>query len=82
MKPPVRAGIWIVWIELVSAAALLNTCVEMTCCPPNSLPYLAPDYNTKGSVQSLPNGYEYYTVGSAASKKALLIVPDIFGWNG
>ena len=52
----------------------------MSCCPPNSLKYLAPSYQTVGTIQCLPNGYEFYSSGSAANKKAVLIIPDIYGW--
>ena len=53
------------------------------CCPPNAAKYLAPDYTFVGKIHTLPDGVEYYDSGNAAStKKAVLLIPDIFGWNG
>lgn len=54
----------------------------MSCCPPNAEKYLAPDYNFVGSTIALDTGLELYVTGTGASKKGLLIVPDIYGWNG
>ncbi len=54
-----------------------------SCCPENSLGYLAPTYTTKGTTYSLPpSNYDYYSVGNPSVKKAILIIPDIYGWNG
>ena len=53
-----------------------------SCCPPNAYQHLAADYTAKGSCQSLPSGLEYYTTGTASeSKRAVLIIPDVWGWN-
>eukprot|EP01033_Poteriospumella_lacustris_P016246 gene16246-11625_t len=54
----------------------------MSCCPPNAEKYLAPDYSFVGSTVALDTGLELYVTGTGASKKGLLIVPDIYGWNG
>jgi len=54
----------------------------MSCCPTNAEKYLAPDYNTTGSTETLANGYEYYHTGSTSSSKAVILIPDVFGWNG
>jgi dienelactone hydrolase len=54
----------------------------MSCCPPNSHKYLEASYDTVGSKITRPNGYEYYiSGGSAAGKTAVIIVPDVWGWN-
>lgn len=52
------------------------------CCPPNSEKYLAADYHTNGSITTLPDGTEVYQSGESADKNAILIIPDVFGWNG
>jgi dienelactone hydrolase len=55
----------------------------MSCCPPNAHKYLAPDYKFVGRTDTLPDGVEFYRTGDPSkTKKALLIIPDIFGWNG
>ena len=54
----------------------------MSCCPPNAEKYLAPNYATTGSTLTLPNGHELYHSGSVDSKHAVLIIPDVYGWNG
>lgn len=56
----------------------------MSCCPENSLKFLAPSYVTSGQIQTLPNGHEFYSSGipAATLKKAVIIIPDIYGWNG
>eukprot|EP00597_Dinobryon_sp_UTEXLB2267_P016197 CAMPEP_0201096530 /NCGR_PEP_ID=MMETSP0812-20130820/5509_1 /ASSEMBLY_ACC=CAM_ASM_000668 /TAXON_ID=98059 /ORGANISM="Dinobryon sp., Strain UTEXLB2267" /LENGTH=256 /DNA_ID=CAMNT_0047350843 /DNA_START=70 /DNA_END=840 /DNA_ORIENTATION=+ len=54
----------------------------MSCCPENSLPYLAPSYTVKGTIQAHSNGHEFYVSGDPTLKKAVLIIPDIYGWNG
>ena len=72
----------------IVGAILLSSCNsgEMSshsCCPENSHGYLAPTYSTKGTTNSLPpSNYEYYAVGSPSDKKAIVIIPDIYGWNG
>jgi dienelactone hydrolase len=53
----------------------------MSCCPPNSEPHLATDYNPKGKT-GIYDGVEFYSVGSLTSKCGILIIPDVFGWNG
>jgi hypothetical protein len=58
---------------------------EMTskgCCPPNAHKYLAPDYKHVGNILTLEDGTEIYRTGDPSSKKAVLLIPDIFGWNG
>jgi len=54
----------------------------MSCCPPNAEKYLAASYATTGNTQALANGYEFYSSGSVEATKAILLVPDVFGWNG
>lgn len=54
----------------------------MSCCPPNAEKYLAATYATTGSVHTLPNGHEFYHSGSTSAKHAVLIIPDVYGWNG
>lgn len=54
----------------------------MSCCPPNADKYLAATYDTTGEKVTLPSGNELYRSGSVgASKKAVLIIPDVWGWN-
>lgn len=60
----------------------INLAVQMSCCPPNSHKFLAHEYTEIGTCAQFANGTEYYHVGSAASKKAILIIPDIWGWHG
>ena len=52
------------------------------CCPPNSEKYLAADYNTSGYVTSLADGTEIYVAGQAQGRNAILVIPDVYGWNG
>ena len=52
----------------------------MSCCPPDSEKYLASDYATVGSVVSLPT-CDFYASGKASSQKAVILIPDVFGWN-
>lgn len=52
------------------------------CCPPNAEKYLAPDYTFTGKTHTLADGVEFYEAGSPSLKKAVLLIPDIFGWNG
>lgn len=55
----------------------------MSCCPPNAEKYLAATYDTTGETVTLASGTEIYRTGSAAeSKKAVLVIPDVWGWNG
>mmetsp|Transcript_3187 Transcript_3187/g.4979 ORF Transcript_3187/g.4979 Transcript_3187/m.4979 type:complete len:303 (-) Transcript_3187:285-1193(-) len=53
---------------------------KMSCCPPNAEGFLAANYSTKGALQTLPSGLEFYLSGTGS--KAILIIPDVFGWNG
>ena len=53
----------------------------MSCCPPGSLPYLKADYVADGASKIFED-VEFYEVGTAAGKKGLLLVPDVWGWNG
>jgi len=56
---------------------------KMSCCPPNAHKYLAPDYKFVGHTETLPDGVEFYRTGDPSkTKKAVLIIPDIYGWNG
>lgn len=51
------------------------------CCPPGSAPSFKDDYSPKGELLSLPE-VEYYAVGTPVSGgTAVLICPDIWGWN-
>ena len=59
---------------------LLNFEIKMSCCPPNSHKYLPSTYKPVGTCCSFQNT-EYYMVGSP-NKNAILIIPDVFGWNG
>eukprot|EP00961_Rhodomonas_salina_P186808 2522190-Rhodomonas_salina.1 len=53
----------------------------MSCCPPGSEPYLASNYAAKGEKKSI-TGVEFYSAGTPAEgKKAILIIPDIWGWD-
>jgi hypothetical protein len=54
----------------------------VTCCPPNAEKYLAATHDTTGKCITLPSGHELYTSGTAsATKRGVLIVPDVWGWN-
>jgi len=54
----------------------------MSCCPPNSLPFLArsADYAARGAV-SLLGDLPIYTVGSAECRKAVIVGYDIYGFD-
>ncbi len=52
------------------------------CCPPNAEKYLAPDYKFVGQCHKLADGLEYYATGDPKTKKAVLLINDIYGWNG
>ena len=57
--------------------------LTMSCCPPNADKYLAPTYDTTGKQVTLPSGNEVYQSGSVGeSKRAILLIPDVYGWNG
>lgn len=70
---------------LTSRLRALSICSspKMSCCPPNSHVYLDANYSAVGAIKSLPDGTEIYTSGQpGAGKNGVLIVPDIYGWNG
>ena len=54
----------------------------MPCCPPNSEKFLAATYATTGATGVLPDGTEYYASGSPEGKNAIIVIPDVYGWNG
>lgn len=54
----------------------------MSCCPPGSLPFLASDYNHTGSCCEVTSRTSVYESVQGTSQKALIIIPDIWGWNG
>jgi len=53
------------------------------CCPVGSFPYMSPGkYKPKGTVLT-HNSVELYTVANSVQPKcALLVCPDVWGWNG
>lgn len=54
----------------------------MSCCPPNAEPYLAADYSAVGEIVTLPSGLKVYSSGKVSDlSRAVIIVPDVFGWN-
>ena len=56
----------------------------MSCCPPNSHPYLAAPGNTKGVIHEVSDALSYYEAGNVsdiASSGAVILIPDIWGWN-
>ena len=54
----------------------------MSCCPENSVPYLDAVDVESGSVVTI-DGYSYYKTNEKSDNKlGVLIIPDIFGWNG
>ena len=67
------------------APALLGSRLSrgMSCCPPDSTPYLAPDYEVKGRDTATPEGYVcYLSSPSSESSLGLLLIPDIYGYHG
>lgn len=56
----------------------------MSCCPDGSWPALrAPaDYKPLGSVLELPNSLPVYEVGEPSAKNAIIVLPEVFGWEG
>ena len=53
----------------------------MSCCPPNSAPSFLDDYSPSGSVIDT-GGTSCYSIGTAtAGGKAIVMIPDIWGWN-
>ena len=51
-----------------------------TCCPSNSLPYLRNDVSNEGECK-IHNDLHFYEVGNESSSCAVLIIPDVWGWN-
>ena len=54
---------------------------EGKCCPENSHPEHKTDYKPKGSTENIGD-IPTYIIGETTSKKAVFIVPDIFGPEG
>lgn len=53
----------------------------MSCCPSGSAPSFTDDYSPVGAKTSVP-GVEFYAVGTAAREgKAIVVIPDIWGWD-
>ena len=52
----------------------------MSCCPPDSLGYLAPDPSASGKVTTA-GGAEFYETGPGESTSAIILFPDVWGWN-
>lgn len=69
------------YLILSTSVAHVNT-RKMSCCPPNAEKYLAPDYTFVGKITTLSETVEFYETGSSSSKNAVIVIPDIFGWNG
>lgn len=56
----------------------------MSCCPDGSHGYLAADGNNNGTIESVPGAspeVEFYGTGNRESATAVIIIPDVFGWN-
>jgi len=51
------------------------------CCPPGSAPYLEATYKATGDVLE-QESFSAYVVGPTDSTKAVVLIPDIYGWNG
>jgi dienelactone hydrolase len=59
-----------------------NKAIIMACCPPNSHGYLASTRDHKGAEITVFGGVEAYSVGALGqSERAILICPDIWGWD-
>lgn len=43
--------------------------------------YLNRNYNPQGTIQSLSEGLQFYSVGSPDSGRGVLIISDLFGWD-
>eukprot|EP01038_Epipyxis_sp_PR26KG_P012484 gene12484-16746_t len=54
----------------------------MSCCPPDAEAYLQSSYTPIGGKITLGDGgYEIYVVGGITTKKAIVLIPDIWGWD-
>lgn len=51
----------------------------MSCCPPDSLPYLQSDGTSKGAKNKVED-VEFFECNAGAEKK-LLLIPDVWGWD-
>jgi dienelactone hydrolase len=52
-----------------------------TCCPPNSAPYLQASGTPSGVV--IETDFSFYITGDKAGhRKGILLIPDVYGWNG
>ena len=55
---------------------------NMACCPPNAHGYLASSRDHKGTKITVSGGTEVYSTGALGSSgRAILICPDIWGWD-
>lgn len=55
---------------------------ETSCCPSDSVPYLAAEYAAKGTVKDL-GAVEIYVAPVLGKPTAgILMMPDVWGWNG
>ena len=52
----------------------------MSCCPPDSAPFLSLNYVPEGNIVAI-SGAEFYEVNPAATEKVIIIIPDAWGWN-
>lgn len=43
--------------------------------------FLSDSYSTSGHIRRLPLGVQLYTAGSTEAHRAVIILPDMFGWN-
>jgi dienelactone hydrolase len=57
--------------------------IMASCCPPNSIPYVAPpaDYKDQGEWIKIDDTLNTYVVGPATATSALIVVHDAFGVN-
>jgi hypothetical protein len=56
--------------------------LNMACCPPNAHGYLASSRDHKGTKITVSGGTEVYSTGALGSSgRAILICPDIWGWD-
>jgi hypothetical protein len=55
--------------------------VAMSCCPPNSEPFLEDTYVNNGCIVTLEDYNEFYASGDANATSAVIIIPDIWGWR-